>query len=630
MTIENRVAASVKAAVSALYGVEANDNLIQLQKTRKDFEGDITLVVFPFAKMAKKAPPMIGEEIGNYLQENVDDIAGFNVVQGFLNLVISDSYWMSFFNEIQNQDKFGFGEKSGITKMVEYSSPNTNKPLHVGHLRNNFLGYSVSEILKANGHEVVKVQIINDRGRHICMSMLAWQRWGNGATPASTGVKGDKFVGDYYVRFNTEYMKEAQAILEKWEAGDFGDASDEVQTKYQALKAVLSNEEKSAKDKAGAESAIKDLAKAATPIIAEVQQMLQRWEAKDPETVKLWETMNGWCYDGFKVTYDTMGVDFDKLYYESDTYLLGRDEVNQGLESGVFYQKEDGSVWCDLTDRKLDQKLVLRSDGTAVYMTQDIGTAILRFKDFPAISQQIYTVGNEQDYHFKVLFHILDKLGMEWAKECYHLSYGMVELRSGKMKSREGKTADADDLMHEMIAKSKETAEELGKLEGLTDAEKEEVYRKIGIGSIKYFMLRVDPKKSMLFEPEESIDFNGNTSAFISFAYVRTRSLLRKYQQPLNAEHAIDGLEPKEKDLIKMISEWPQTLKTAGDTYDPSGIANYCYELVRAYNAFWAAVQVLREPNEAIKNFRVALSTKVGQVVADGMGLLGIELPERM
>ncbi len=638
MNIEKVVIEATLAAVKKLYHTdEVAQGQIQVQKTRKEFEGDVTIVAFPLLRWSKKSPEATAEELGAYLQEHVEEVVNYNVVKGFLNLSIANRFWLNFFEHAMQHENYGVASPSGITKMVEYSSPNTNKPLHLGHLRNNFLGYSVAEILKANGHEVVKVQIINDRGIHICKSMLAWLKWGDGATPESVGIKGDKLVGDYYVKFDQAYKTEIQELVEqKQQAYDV--LSNESDIK--ALKATLEKREKKAKkepltvlekEQLIAVKTIYEQATKEAPIILEAQDMLRKWEAKDPEVYQLWETMNGWVYDGFDVTYKTMGVDFDKLYYESETYLLGKEQIDEGLEKGVFYQKDDGSVWCDLSQEKLDDKLVLRSDGTAVYMTQDIGTAILRYNDYPSIDGITYTVGNEQDHHFKVLFIILDKLGYSWAKNCRHLSYGMVELPEGKMKSREGTVVDADDLMAEMVKNAAETAEELGKLEGLTPQEKEHVYRSIGIGAIKYYILKVDPERQMLFNPKESIDFNGNTSAFISFTYVRTRAILRKVEEmELNYDVSEVTLVPEERELIKAIYDFPVAIKEAGEAYSPAIIANYTYELVRLYNVFYQHVSILKEENETIKQFRIALSTKTGTVIKTAMKLLGIDVPERM
>ncbi|MCM8567849.1 arginine--tRNA ligase [Gramella jeungdoensis] len=592
MNIEQILASKVKEAVRKHYEVEPEN--IEFQPTRKDFEGDITLVVFPMLKQVKTNPAQLAENIGKYLEEEVEGVAGFNVIQGFLNIVISDDHYVNFFNEVKDREDFGIllpqSDASGI--MVEYSSPNTNKPLHLGHIRNNLLGYSVSEILKAAGNQVYKVQVINDRGIHICKSMVAWQKFGDGETPESAGLKGDKLVGNYYVKFDQEYKKEIAQLKEE------GKSEDE--------------------------------AKAQAPIFVEAQEMLRKWEANDPEVVKLWETMNQWVYDGFDKTYKALGVDFDKNYYESQTYLLGKDEVLKGLEDGVFYKKEDGSVWIDLSDEGLDEKIVLRSDGTAVYMTQDIGTAIQRFRDFD-INQLVYVVGNEQDYHFKVLFLILKKLGYDWADALYHLSYGMVDLPSGKMKSREGTVVDADDLIKEMAATAKDISEELGKLDGYSEAEKEELYRIIGLGALKYYILKVDPRKRILFNPEESVDFQGNTGPFIQYTYARIQSILRKADFDYSAELSKDyGFHEKEKELIKTLQLYPETIGLAAENHSPALIANYVYELVKSFNSFYQNVPILGVEDEQEKVFRVQLSQLVANVIKSGFKLLGIEVPERM
>lgn len=592
MTIEQILAAKVNEAVTKHYKVEAPT--IEFQPTRKDFEGDITLVVFPMLKKIKTNPAQLAENIGSYLKEEVTEVADYNVVKGFLNIVISDAYYINFFNEIRDRADFGVllpqSDASGI--MIEYSSPNTNKPLHLGHIRNNLLGFSVAEILKAAGNTVHKVQVINDRGIHICKSMVAWQKFGNEETPESTGLKGDKLVGNYYVKFDQEYKKEIAQLKEQ------GKSEDE--------------------------------AKAEALIFVEAQQMLRNWEANDPEVVKLWSTMNQWVYDGFEKTYDALGVDFDKNYYESETYLLGKDNVMKGLEDGVFYQKPDGSVWIDLSDEGLDEKIVLRSDGTAVYMTQDIGTAIQRFADFD-INQMVYTVGNEQEYHFKVLFLILKKLGYDWADALYHLSYGMVDLPSGKMKSREGTVVDADDLIKEMTETARNISEDLGKLDGYSDSEKEELYRIIGLGALKYYILKVDPRKRILFNPEESVDFQGNTGPFIQYTYARIQSILRKAEFDTTAALSEDfKFHEKEKQLIKQLQLFPETIALAADNHSPAIIANYTYELVKSFNSFYQNVQILGIDDEAEKVFRVQLSGTVASVIKSAFKLLGIEVPERM
>ena len=582
----------IKNAILQLYGKEPEDQLIQLQSTRKDFEGDITLVVFPLLRLIGRPPEKAADEIGEYLTQRVPVIERFNVVKGFLNLVISDEYWLGRFNDALDKS-YGValpGSKPEL--MVEYSSPNTNKPLHLGHLRNNFLGYAVSEILKAAGHKVDKVQIINDRGIHICKSMVAWQKFGNGETPESSGLKGDKLVGKYYVEFDKVYKKQ---IAELVAAG-------------------MEEEEAAAK----------------APILLEAQEMLVKWEQKDPAVYQLWKTMNGWVYKGFDETYRKMGVDFDKLYYESETYLVGKEEVLKGLERGIFYRKDDGSVWVDLTDHGLDHKLLLRADGTSVYMTQDIGTAILRFHDFPELSGIIYTVGNEQEYHFKVLFLILEKLGFEWAKNCSHLAYGMVDLPSGKMKSREGTVVDADDLMDEMEQKAAEVTRELGKLEGMNEKEKEHLFHIIGLAALKYFLLKVDPMKRMLFNPAESIDLNGNTGPFIQYTHARIRSVLRKYGKKPEEVDAGIILQPVEKEIIKSALLFPEIIKEAAADLSPARIANYVYDLVKAYNYFYQTIPILKVDDGKVLNFRIALSERVAYITRKGMALLGIEVPDKM
>lgn len=582
----------VKEAVQALFEKELPS--VEFQPTRKDFEGDVTVVVFPMLRVVKGNPVQIGTQIGEYLQNHVSEIQKFNVVKGFLNLVVSDAYYLNFFSSIKGVSNYGYAEPaSKDAVMVEYSSPNTNKPLHLGHIRNNLLGYSVAEILKAAGHKVYKTQIINDRGIHICKSMLAWQKFGAGETPISSGLKGDHLVGKYYVAFDKAY----KADIEKMIA-------------------------------AGVE---KETAEKEAPMLLEAQEMLRKWEAGEEEVVALWKKMNGWVYEGFDTTYKTMGVDFDKLYYESDTYLLGRDVVKDGLKKGVFFKKDDGSVWIDLTDEGLDEKIVLRSDGTAVYMTQDIGTAIQRVADFPDINGMVYTVGNEQDYHFKVLFLILKKLGYSWAEKLYHLSYGMVDLPSGKMKSREGTVVDADDLMENMTSTAASISQELGKLDGYLDDEKQELYQTIGLGALKYFILKVDPKKRILFNPEESVDFQGNTGPFIQYTYARIQSILRKAEQTnVKNTDASLVLHDKEKELLKQLQAFPETVQLAAENYSPAVIANYTYDLVKEFNSFYQQVSILGEIDEQKKSFRIELSRKVGQVIQDAFRLLGVEVPERM
>ena len=582
----------IKNAVEKLFQITIEK--VEFQSTKKDFEGDITMVVFPLVKAIKGNPLEIGTKIGEYLVENVVEVSKFNVVAGFLNLVISDEYYITFFNSIKNNNSFGFvtpteGEKA---VMVEYSSPNTNKPLHLGHIRNNFLGYSVAEIIKASGKKVYKTQIINDRGIHICKSMLAWQKFGNGQTPNSTGLKGDKLVGNFYVEFDKAYKIEIASLISQGKT--------EEEAKKQA------------------------------PLILEAQQMLLDWENGKPEVIELWKTMNQWVYDGFAVTYKNLGVDFDSFYYESNTYLLGKDVVEEGLTRGVFFKKEDGSVWIDLTADGLDEKIVLRSDGTSVYMTQDIGTAIQRVRDFSDIGGMVYTVGNEQDYHFKVLFLILKKLGYEWAKNLFHLSYGMVELPSGKMKSREGTVVDADDLMAEMTTTAQQISEDLGKLDGYSVEEKASLYNKIGLGALKYYMLKVDPKKQMMFNPEESVDFNGNTGPFIQYTYARIQSILRKATFDYSKQVTFSELHEKEKELIKQVQLFPEVIQSAAENHSPALVANYTYDLVKEFNSFYQNVSILGEDNLDRKIFRVQLSNSVSQVIKSAFGLLGISVPERM
>ena len=596
MNLEITLAQSVAEAIKQLYGAEVATEKIQLQKTRKEFEGDFTLVVFPFLALSKKRPEETAQEIGEQLKSNLPIISSFNVVKGFLNLAIAPSYWVELLKHIDATDKWGttpVTEQSPLV-MVEYSSPNTNKPLHLGHIRNNLLGYALSNIIAANGNKVVKTNIVNDRGIHICKSMLAWQKWGNGETPASSGKKGDHLIGDYYVAFDKHYKAELSELMAKG----------------------MSKEE----------------AEAASPLMAEAREMLVKWEAGDKEVRALWEQMNNWVYEGFDETYKRLGVDFDKIYYESDTYLVGKETVLGGLEKGIFYRREDESVWADLTGDGLDEKLLLRSDGTSVYMTQDIGTAQLRFRDYP-IDKMVYVVGNEQNYHFQVLSLLLDKLGFSWGKGLVHFSYGMVELPEGKMKSREGTVVDADDLMDEMINTARETSEELGgKLNDLTAEEKAEINRIIGLGALKYFMLKVDARRNMLFNPKESIDFNGNTGPFIQYTYARTRSIGRKAAEAgAKTEFtAPESISEKECNIIRMLNEFPAVVRQAGTDYSPSGIANYAYELAREYNQFYHDYSILREENEETKAFRLLLTDNVGKVIKTAMNLLGIEVPERM
>lgn len=597
MSIEIIIRDKIVEAIEKCYHQYIDPSLVQLQNTRKEFDGDVTIVIFPFVRMSKKSPEQTASEIGDYLQQNVAEVNKYNVVKGFLNLIISSEYWVSVLNSVSTSLNYGITEPNESAKlvMVEYSSPNTNKPLHLGHIRNNLLGFSLGEILKANGNKVVKTNIVNDRGIHICKSMYAWKMWGNGQTPDSTGTKGDHLVGHYYVKFDQEYKKEIAALIEQGET--------------------------------------KENAEQNVPSMLGAREMLLKWEARDTETIQLWETMNTWVYAGFDVTYKELGVDFDKIYYESETYLYGKDEVLRGLAEGIFYQKEDSSVWADLTAEGLDQKILLRSDGTSVYMTQDIGTAKERFQDY-TIDQMIYVVGNEQNYHFQVLSILLDKLGFEFGKGLHHFSYGMVELPQGKMKSREGTVVDADDLVAEMIEVSRKTSEELGKLEGYTPQQAADTYRMIALGALKYFILKVDPKKNMLFNPEESIDFNGNTGPFIQYTYARIRSILRKAADrniELNRT-VIINTEPgaKELQIIKVISQFPVAVKEAGDGYSPALIANYVYELVKEFNQFYHEFPILAEENEEVRNLRLVIAETVGKTIKTGMKLLGIEVPERM
>jgi len=592
MSLSQILTPSIQKAIQALFDITVDK--IEFQTTRKEFEGDITMVIFPLLKVIKSNPAELGNKIGNYLVEHVTEVARFNVVSGFLNIVIADSYYLNFFNEIKDNPKFGYVTPNADDKaiMVEYSSPNTNKPLHLGHVRNNLLGYSVAEIIKASGKKVYKTQIINDRGIHICKSMLAWEKFGNGETPESSDLKGDKLVGKYYVEFDKAYKAEINQLTEAGKT--------EEEAKKQA------------------------------PIIVEAQEMLKKWEAGDEEVIALWKKMNQWVYDGFATTYSNLGVNFDKYYYESNTYLLGKDVVQIGLDSGIFEKDPDGSVWIDLTDEGLDRKIVLRSDGTAVYMTQDIGTAIQRVKDMPDVGGMVYTVGNEQDYHFKVLFLILKKLGFDWASSLYHLSYGMVDLPSGKMKSREGTVVDADDLMQDMTDTAKQISEDLGKLDSYSAEEKAKLYKTIGLGALKYYILKVDPKKRILFNPEESVDFAGNTGPFIQYTYARIQSIIRKADFDFSSKTATEQLHEKEKELVKQIELFPEVIQNAAQNHSPALIANYTYDLVKEYNSFYQSVHILGETDLTKKIFRVQLSQKVAEVIKSAFTLLGIEVPERM
>jgi len=617
-----------------LFGNEITENLIQFQQTRKDVEGDLTLVVFPFVKLLKCSPIEAGTKIGEFIKSNFSEIDKYIVVNGFLNLVFSNKFWLHNLHTIHSDSNFGFSsEKSKPAMMVEYSSPNTNKPLHLGHLRNIFLGYSVSEILKANGHEVIKTQVINDRGIHICKSMLAWELFspindkGERETPQNTGLKGDKLVGKYYVEFDKHFNLQAKAIIEQWSVGDFESFSEETKNAY--INFEKAKEGKDEKAIQAIDDKIKDLAKNQTAILRDAKEMLVKWEARDPQVYLLWTTMNGWVYEGFESTYKMMGVDFDKLYYESETYLLGKDKIIKGLAEGVFYKKEDGSVWIDLRDEGLDEKLVLRSDGTAVYITQDIGTAIDRFSDFPQLNGMVYTVGNEQDYHFKVLFLILKKLGYKWAENCFHLSYGMVDLPTGKMKSREGTVVDADDLMAEVVEKATEMTKERGHIEGMNEVEREQLYYQIGMGGLKYYLLKVDPKKRMLFNPEESIDLNGNTGPFIQYTYARICSLIAKAGN-LDMSFQEVKLTKEEIEIIKILNNFPEIINEAATTFSPALVANYTYELVKAYNHFYQSVKINIEPNEILKMNRLKISLEVSKIIKKSLKLLGIEAPNKM
>ena len=605
MKIEDKLVASVISGLKALYSQEVPEKMVQIQKTKKEFEGHLTLVVFPFLKMSRKGPEQTAQEIGEYLKVNEPAVAAFNVIKGFLNLTIASATWIDLLNEIQADEQYGLVKATETSPlvMIEYSSPNTNKPLHLGHVRNNLLGNALANIVAANGNKVVKTNIVHDRGIHICKSMLAWKKYGNGETPETSGKKGDHLVGDYYVSFDKHYKAEVKELMTEFAAQ--GMSEDEAKAK----------------------------AEAASPLMQEAREMLVKWEAGDPEIRGLWEMMNNWVYAGFDETYRKMGVSFDKIYYESNTYLEGKEKVMEGLEKGFFFKKEDGSVWADLTAEGLDHKLLLRGDGTSVYMTQDIGTAKLRFADYP-IDKMIYVVGNEQNYHFQVLSILLDKLGFEWGKSLVHFSYGMVELPEGKMKSREGTVVDADDLMEEMIATAKETSQELGKLDGLTQEEADDIARIVGLGALKYFILKVDARKNMTFNPKESIDFNGNTGPFIQYTYARIQSVLRKAAEsgivvPGQIPAGIE-LSEKEEGLIQMVADFAAVVKQAGEDYSPSIIANYTYDLVKEYNQFYHDFSILREENEAVKVFRIALSANVAKVVRLGMSLLGIEVPSRM
>ena len=605
MNIANEISSSVAAAVKALYGQDVPEKMVQLQKTKREFEGHLTLVVFPLLKISRKKPEETAEDIGRYLKENDRNVAAYNVVKGFLNLVIAPAAWLALLADINADEHFGekkAGEDSPLV-MIEYSSPNTNKPLHLGHVRNNLLGWSLAQIMEANGNRVVKTNIVNDRGIHICKSMLAWLKWGNGETPETSGKKGDHLIGDYYVAFDKHYREEVK----------------ELEAKFKAEGMTDEEAEKKAKDEA--------------PLIKEAHDMLVKWEANDPEVRALWEKMNSWVYAGFDETYKALGVGFDKIYYESQTYLKGKAKVEEGLEKGLFFRKDDNSVWADLSDEGLDQKLLLRSDGTSVYMTQDIGTAEMRFNDYP-IDKMIYVVGNEQNYHFQVLSILLDRLGFKWGRELVHFSYGMVELPNGKMKSREGTVVDADDLIAAMIEDALRTSEELGKFADMSDEERAEVARMVGMGALKYFILKVDARKNMLFNPEESIDFNGNTGPFIQYTYARIRSILRKAEaQGIAVPEAFSGnvnLSVKETELIQKMNEYEAAVRQAGIDYSPSGIANYCYELTKEFNQFYHDFSILGADTDDEKTLRLLIAKNVAKTLKNGMRLLGIEMPERM
>ena len=590
MYIQEFIEKSIKSSFDKIF--QMKPKTIELQQTKKEFDGDITLVVFPFVKELKMSPKEIAEKIGDYLLE-INSVVSYNVVSGFLNLSISDNYYFDFFNSVKDDSRYGFSKTiSKDAVMVEYSSPNTNKPLHLGHIRNNLLGYSMSEIYKASGRKVYKTQIINDRGIHICKSMIAWLEYGNGKTPASTNTKGDKFVGDYYIKFDKEYKIQIEELVKNG-------SSDED-------------------------------ARQNASILLRAKEMLIKWESGDRDVVELWKKMNSWVYEGFEETYKKLGVDFDSYYYESDTYLLGKEFISTGLKSGIFYKKDDGSVWCDLTEDGLDEKIVLRADGTAVYMTQDIGTAVQRVKDYPDINSMVYTVGNEQDYHFKVLFLILKRLGFSWSENLFHLSYGMVDLPSGKMKSREGTVVDADDLMMEMTNTAKEISQNLGKLEGLSDDEKNNIYKTVGLGALKYYILKVDPKKRILFDPKESVDFQGNTASFIQYSYARIQSILNGINFELSKDKYERKLEDKEKELIKQIDLFPCVIKSAANSHNPSLIANYIYDLVKSFNSFYQSLPILKSAFEDKKTFRVELSKLVGITIKNGFALLGIGVVDRM
>ncbi len=596
MNIELIIKEKVAGAINALYGQSIEPSQVQVQLTRSEFEGDQTVMVFPFLKISKKSPEVTGAELGEYLAANVSEVSGYNVVKGFLNLSIDNQFYIDRLNEAVREEKYGFVPETASAElvMIEYSSPNTNKPLHLGHIRNNLLGFSLAEVMKANGYKVVKTNIVNDRGVHICKSMVAWQKFGKGETPETHGKKGDHLVGEYYVKFDQQYKSEIAELI--------------------------------------AQGRSEEQAKEEAPSIVETREMLLKWEANDPEVRNLWKTMNGWVYKGFDETYKTLGVDFDKIYYESDTYTIGRDEVLRGVKEGIFQQESDSSVWANLEKEGLDKKILLRSDGTSVYITQDIGTAQLRYRDYP-IDHMIYVVGNEQIYHFQVLSLLLDKLGYKWGKDLYHFSYGMVELPNGRMKSREGTVVDADDLVAGMVDVARAVSMELGKLEGYSEAEKEHIYHIVALGALKYFILKVDPKKTMTFNPEESIDFNGNTGPFIQYTYARIQSILRKANDTgveVPSQAATESLNDKERNLLKIISLFPEVVKEAGTAHSPAVVANYVYDLVKEFNSFYHDHSILNEPDSAKRDFRLVVAQTVGKVIKNGFSLLGIEVPERM
>jgi len=593
MNIISKITEATAEAVVSLFQTSLDQTTIQIQPTRKEFEGEFTIVVFPMVKLSRKSPEQTGEMLGAFLLENIEEIENFSVVKGFLNLKLQSSFWTQHLSNVLTQSDYGFQQpRSKGLVMVEYASPNTNKPLHLGHLRNVFLGYSVSEILKAAGHQLAKVQIINDRGIHICKSMVAWKKFGAGETPQSSGLKGDHLVGKYYVAFDKAYKKEIAGLMEV--------------------------------------GLTKEQAENQAPLMLEARETLVKWEKNDPETYALWEKMNGWVYEGFQKTYERMGVDFDKLYYESNTWSLGKDVALKGVEKGIFTKRPDGSVWADLKDEGMDEKLLLRSDGTSVYMTQDIGTAILRYEDYPEVEKMVYTVGNEQEYHFKVLFAVLQKLGYKWASHCHHLSYGMVELPEGKMKSREGTVVDADDLMKEMVTSAQEITESLGKPEGIDQQEREALYEMIGMAALKYFLLKVDPRKNMLFDPKESIDFNGHTGPFIQYAHARIQSILRKHDHKLSVEAQVVEMNSLERTLQLKIYQYPEVIQESAETYNPASLANYIFDLVKDFNSFYQNVSILQADTEELKIYRLQLVTVVGKIVKSGLKLLGIDAPDRM